>query len=77
MHNLGNTCFLNSSVQCLSHTPLLTQYFLSKAYLNDVNTSNVLGHQGKLAQLYATLVSSLWSNNKKKKAYNPRLFKVS
>ncbi|CAN0460145.1 unnamed protein product, partial [Ectocarpus sp. 8 AP-2014] len=35
--NLGNTCYINSSVQCLSHTPLLTEYFLSSAYVNDVN----------------------------------------
>ena len=26
--NLGNTCFINSTIQCLSHTELLTNYFL-------------------------------------------------
>lgn len=43
--NLGNTCYINSSVQCLSHTPLLTEYFLSSAYVNDVNVENKLGLQ--------------------------------
>lgn len=43
--NLGNTCYINSSVQCLSHTPLLTEYFLSSAYVNDVNVDNKLGLQ--------------------------------
>jgi ubiquitin C-terminal hydrolase len=44
LHNLGNTCFLNSSVQCLSHTPLLTEFFLSKSYMSDLNTTNAMGH---------------------------------
>ncbi|CAM9632743.1 unnamed protein product [Ectocarpus sp. 12 AP-2014] len=49
--NLGNTCYINSSVQCLSHTPLLTEYFLSSAYVNDVNVDNKLGLQELLAFL--------------------------
>lgn len=48
LHNLGNTCFLNSSVQCLSHTPLLTQFFMSKSYLSDLNTTNTLGYSVKV-----------------------------
>jgi ubiquitin C-terminal hydrolase len=73
LYNLGNTCYLNASIQCLSHTPLLTQYFLTKSYLRDLNTANVLGHQGKLAHAFASLVQQLWST--KKKALNPRVFK--
>ncbi|XP_029874411.1 ubiquitin carboxyl-terminal hydrolase 42-like [Aquila chrysaetos chrysaetos] len=29
LHNLGNTCFLNSVLQCLTYTPLLASYLLS------------------------------------------------
>jgi len=29
LHNLGNTCFMNSALQCLSNTVSLTNYFLS------------------------------------------------
>lgn len=27
--NMGNTCFMNSALQCLAHTPELVEYFLS------------------------------------------------
>ncbi|NXF69286.1 UBP42 hydrolase, partial [Ciccaba nigrolineata] len=29
LHNLGNTCFLNSTLQCLTYTPPLANYMLS------------------------------------------------
>uniref|UniRef100_A0A8C0G938 USP domain-containing protein n=1 Tax=Chelonoidis abingdonii TaxID=106734 RepID=A0A8C0G938_CHEAB len=32
LHNLGNTCFLNSTVQCLTYTPPLANYLLSKEH---------------------------------------------
>ncbi|KAJ3332931.1 Ubiquitin carboxyl-terminal hydrolase 36 [Blyttiomyces sp. JEL0837] len=32
LHNLGNTCFLNSTLQCLSYTPPLALYLLSRAH---------------------------------------------
>jgi ubiquitin C-terminal hydrolase len=60
LYNMGNTCYLNSSIQCLSHTPIFREYFTSKAYLNDINTTNPLGHQGHLAQVSAVLINSLW-----------------
>uniref|UniRef100_A0A8C6K1L9 Ubiquitin carboxyl-terminal hydrolase n=1 Tax=Melopsittacus undulatus TaxID=13146 RepID=A0A8C6K1L9_MELUD len=33
--NLGNTCFLNSTVQCLTYTPPLANYLLSKEHRCD------------------------------------------
>ncbi|KAL7541598.1 hypothetical protein ACHAXR_011053, partial [Thalassiosira sp. AJA248-18] len=60
LYNMGNTCYLNSSIQCLSHTPILRDYFTTKAYLRDINTTNPLGHEGRLAQAFAVLVHNLW-----------------
>ncbi|XP_028376580.1 LOW QUALITY PROTEIN: ubiquitin carboxyl-terminal hydrolase 36 [Phyllostomus discolor] len=32
LHNLGNTCFLNATVQCLTYTPPLANYLLSREH---------------------------------------------
>jgi ubiquitin C-terminal hydrolase len=42
-HNLGNTCFMNSAIQCISNTIDLTAYFLSGDYKKEVNTENKQG----------------------------------
>jgi hypothetical protein len=51
--NLGNTCYINAAVQCLSHTPLLTDYFIRGHWKKDLNTKSAMGSKGKLAVVYA------------------------
>jgi len=71
--NLGNTCFMNSSLQCLSQTPPLVKYLLQDKYKDEINETNPLGMKGELAEAYASLVKLLWSGNHS--AVAPREFK--
>jgi ubiquitin carboxyl-terminal hydrolase 4/11/15 len=71
--NLGNTCFMNSALQCLNNVGPLTNFFRSRRYEADLNTTNPLGMRGELAQEYARLLEELWSG--RYASYSPRDFK--
>jgi len=61
--NMGNTCYLNSALQCLSNTYELTKYFLNNGYEKDINTTNKLGCKGEFAYAYAKFLFAVWNNN--------------
>ena len=40
LDNLGNTCYMNCSLQALLHTEPLAEYFLSQSHHKDLNVLN-------------------------------------
>ena len=48
--NLGNTCYFNSAIQCLMHTPILTNRFLLHGYTGDCS----------FTKEYHKLVKEVW-----------------
>ena len=60
--NLGNTCFLNSTLQCLNAVRGLSAYFLSSGLADDVASGRATSLTlGKVAEAYAELVRSVWA----------------
>ena len=70
--NLGNTCYINSAIACLSNSIELTNYFLTKQYLNEINTKNKHGLKGKLVNEWYKLLHKYWEENKEE--YSPENF---
>ena len=56
LDNIGNTCFMNSALQCLSNTPGLTKYFLTKKFQSELNPKTT--HQ--IVEAYYNLLKALW-----------------
>ena len=63
--NIGNNCFMNSCIQCLSNILPLTKYLLFKNYEKDININNPICSEGKIIKSFVELLKSLWNENLK------------
>ncbi|KAA0173534.1 hypothetical protein FNF27_05029 [Cafeteria roenbergensis] len=62
LRNVGNTCFLNSALQCLSACWPLVAWALRGSELQELNTDNVLGTGGVLARELGHTLRMLWTH---------------
>uniref|UniRef100_A0A1I7V318 Ubiquitin carboxyl-terminal hydrolase n=1 Tax=Caenorhabditis tropicalis TaxID=1561998 RepID=A0A1I7V318_9PELO len=60
LHNMGNTCFMSATLQCLFQTPGLPEVFTRRAFVSKVNTESRLGSKGVVSAGFASLVDTIW-----------------
>ncbi|KAJ8414481.1 hypothetical protein AAFF_G00036830 [Aldrovandia affinis] len=59
LRNLGNTCFMNSIIQCLSNTQDLRDYCLHNSHRRDLNNNS---RNSALMEEFAKLIQALWTS---------------
>ena len=77
LNNIGSTCFINATLQCLSQTKTLTNYFLNeknktKIINNNIALKNKLDNQ--LTPFYYELINKLWNKTSETKSVSPLNF---
>ena len=69
LNNIGATCYMNATLQSLSNTVKLTDYFLNKFQYNENDNSK------KISNEFYLLLKHLWKKNAKKNSFSPTRFK--
>jgi ubiquitin C-terminal hydrolase len=72
--NLGNTCYMNSALQCLSNTMGLTHYFLSMKYKEDIKESHLKRKESHMLIRYVNTLTHIWDENQ---ILSPKTFKIT
>lgn len=73
--NLGNTCYMNSALQCVRSVEELTKYFLVHEAEKEINRDNPLGKGGVVAEAYSSLLQEIYRTNPVPSSVTPRMFK--
>ena len=75
LNNIGATCFMNSTLQCLSQTKQLTNFFINKSNKSKIINNNyaLKKDDSQLSPAFLELILKLWDKNGDK-AYSPNKF---
>ena len=76
LNNIGATCFMNSTLQCLSQTKALSSYFLNNKNKEKIINNNISlknKNDNQLSPLYLELINKLWEINGPK-SFSPNNF---
>ncbi|XP_044057795.1 ubiquitin carboxyl-terminal hydrolase 2a isoform X2 [Siniperca chuatsi] len=73
LKNLGNTCFMNSILQCLSNTHSLRDYCLHNSHRRDLNNNSRTNTA--LMEEFAKLIQTMWTLSSSE-AVSPSEFKT-
>ncbi|XP_040901664.1 ubiquitin carboxyl-terminal hydrolase 2a isoform X1 [Toxotes jaculatrix] len=73
LKNLGNTCFMNSILQCLSNTHSLRDYCLHNSHRRDLNNNSRTNTA--LMEEFVKLIQTMWTSSSSE-AVSPSEFKT-
>ena len=72
LENIGATCYMNATLQCLCHVSLLKDYFLD----NDQKyKQDTLSKSASLTKSFVEVLTQIWKNQNNEVSYAPRNFK--
>ncbi|KZT25326.1 hypothetical protein NEOLEDRAFT_1156281 [Neolentinus lepideus HHB14362 ss-1] len=60
LKNLGNTCYMNSTIQCLSATVPFARFFTDGRWKSAINMVNPMGTKGNLTAAFASILHEMW-----------------